>query len=130
MKQYNERILQVEHGNFTLLVMPTTGGMGRENRKFYARLSEVIYEKRKLCVYWLLDKKKNMFWISKFSLYMAVDPFYYTSKIYSESSLSSFAKISEVKSNVDATLLSFWVSSITYSACYCCVQCNKLMPKI
>ena len=38
---------------------------------------------------------------------MAVDPFYYTSKIYSESSLSSFAKISEVKSNVDATLLSF-----------------------
>ena len=46
-KQYNERILQVEHGSFTPLVMSATGGMGRESRKFYARLAEKLSEKRK-----------------------------------------------------------------------------------
>ena len=46
-KQYNGRILQVEHRTFTPLVMSTTGGIGRESRKFYARLSEMISEKRK-----------------------------------------------------------------------------------
>jgi hypothetical protein len=45
-KQYNERILQVEHGSFTPLVMSATGGMGRECHKFYSRLSEIIAEKR------------------------------------------------------------------------------------
>ena len=45
-KQYNERILQVEHGTFTPLVM-STGGMGHESRTFYARLSEMISKKRK-----------------------------------------------------------------------------------
>ena len=39
--------MQVEHGTFTPLVMSTTGGMGRESRKFYARLSEMISEQRK-----------------------------------------------------------------------------------
>ena len=45
-KQYNERILQVEHGSFTPLVMSASGGMGRECSKFYARLSEMLAEKR------------------------------------------------------------------------------------
>ena len=69
-KQYKERILQVKHGTFTPLVMSATGGMGRESRKFYARLSEVISKKKKrqLCVYCLVDKKKK-FSIGKFSLY-------------------------------------------------------------
>ena len=43
---YNERIMQVEHGTFTRLVMSATGGMGRESSKFYSRLSELISEKR------------------------------------------------------------------------------------
>ena len=43
-RQYNERILQVEHGNFNPLIMSTTGDMGRKSRMFYARLSEVISE--------------------------------------------------------------------------------------
>ena len=30
-RQYNERILQVEHGTFTPLVMSTTSGMGHES---------------------------------------------------------------------------------------------------
>ena len=69
-KQYKERILQVKHETFTPLVMSATGGMVRESRKFYARLSEVISKKKKrqLCVYCLVDKKKK-FSIGKFSLY-------------------------------------------------------------
>lgn len=43
---YNERIMQVEHGTFTPLVMSATGGMGRESMKFYSRLSELISERR------------------------------------------------------------------------------------
>ena len=34
-KTYNERILQVEHGSLTPLVMSATGGMSREYKKFY-----------------------------------------------------------------------------------------------
>ena len=45
-KLYNERILQIEHGSLTPLVMSTTGGMGRECKKFYARLAEMISYKR------------------------------------------------------------------------------------
>ena len=41
-RQYNERILEVEHGSFTPLVMTALGGMGREGSKFYSRLSESI----------------------------------------------------------------------------------------
>ena len=43
---YKERIMQVERGTFTPLVMSATGGMGRESLKFYLRLSELISEKR------------------------------------------------------------------------------------
>ena len=46
-KQYDQRILKVEHGTVTPLVMSTIAGMGRVSRKFYARLSEIIFEKRK-----------------------------------------------------------------------------------
>ena len=46
-RQYNERILEVEHGSFTPLVMTALGGMGREASQFYSRLSESIAEKRK-----------------------------------------------------------------------------------
>ena len=44
---YNERILQLEHGSFTPLVFSATGRMGRECKKFFARLAEMIAEKRK-----------------------------------------------------------------------------------
>ena len=59
-KKYNERIQQVEHGTFTPLVMSAFGGMGRECRKFYARLAAMIAEKRKqnypLVASWLRRK--------------------------------------------------------------------------
>ena len=38
--------MQVEHGTFIPLVRSASGGMGRESRKFYAHLSEMIAEKR------------------------------------------------------------------------------------
>ena len=41
-----ERVLQVENGTFTPLVFSTHGGMGRECKKFYQRLTEMIAEKR------------------------------------------------------------------------------------
>ena len=46
-KQYIERVLQVEHGSFTPLVMSLNGGFGRECRRFYSKLPEQIAEKRK-----------------------------------------------------------------------------------
>ena len=45
-KLYNKRILQIEHGSFTPLVMSATDGMGRECKKFYACLAEMISCKR------------------------------------------------------------------------------------
>ena len=38
--------MDVEHGSFTPIVMSALGGMGRESTKFFARLSEMISEKR------------------------------------------------------------------------------------
>lgn len=45
-RSYNERVMQVEHGSFTPLVMSATGGMARECKRFYARLAEMVAEKR------------------------------------------------------------------------------------
>ena len=38
--------MEIEHDSFTPLVMSETGGMSRESRKFYVRLSQMISEKR------------------------------------------------------------------------------------
>ena len=46
-RNYNERILNVDNGSFTPLVFSLYGGMSRECKTFYARLSEMISEKRK-----------------------------------------------------------------------------------
>ena len=45
--KYNERIINVEKGSFTPLVMSTTGGMGVEATRFHKRLALLISEKRK-----------------------------------------------------------------------------------
>ena len=47
-RDYNERILQVEQGNFSPLVFTINGSMGDECRAFYSRLAELISIKRKL----------------------------------------------------------------------------------
>ena len=45
-KLNNDRILQIEHGRFLPLVISVTVGMGRECKKFYARLAKMISYKR------------------------------------------------------------------------------------
>ena len=46
-RTYNERILQVEHGSFTPLIMSGIGVMSHEFEKFYSSLAEMICKKRK-----------------------------------------------------------------------------------
>ena len=45
-REYNERILQVEHGTFTPLVFSTFGGIGYEGSRFLKRLNMLISAKR------------------------------------------------------------------------------------
>ena len=44
-KNYNARVLNVENGTFTPLVFSVNGGMGRECKELYSRLTETIAEK-------------------------------------------------------------------------------------
>jgi len=46
-RSYNERILNVENGSFTPLVMSSNGGLAKECENFYKRLAEMLSEKRK-----------------------------------------------------------------------------------
>ena len=45
-RDYNERVIQVEKGSFTPIVMSTFGGMGVEAKKFHKRIATLISEKR------------------------------------------------------------------------------------
>ena len=45
-RTYNERIIQVEKGSFTPIVVSTFGGMGQEAESFHKRLAQLIAEKR------------------------------------------------------------------------------------
>ena len=45
-RTYNERIIQIEKGSFTPIVMSTFGGMGIEAEKFHKRLAWLISAKR------------------------------------------------------------------------------------
>ena len=44
--KYNERILNVEHGTFTPLILSCFGGMGTEAKRFFNRLGVKVTEKR------------------------------------------------------------------------------------
>ena len=47
-RHYNERIQQVDQGNFSPLVFPITGGMATECKTFFSRLADLLSEKRKI----------------------------------------------------------------------------------
>ena len=47
-RQYNERVIRVEHGSFTPLVFSAFGGAGRETERFLSLLIKKIAEKRDL----------------------------------------------------------------------------------
>ena len=42
---YNQRVIQIEHGTFTPIVLSTTGGMGREAEAFFKKLGEKMSRK-------------------------------------------------------------------------------------
>ena len=45
-EKYNDRVIKVEHGTFTPVVLSTYGGFGRETSCFVSRLAEKIAEKQ------------------------------------------------------------------------------------
>ena len=45
-RQYNQRVLNIEHGSFTPLVFTAMGGIGRESKLFYKRFSELLADSR------------------------------------------------------------------------------------
>ena len=47
-KHYNERVLNVENASFTQLVFNVNGGMGKESKTFFKRLTEMVAEKRNI----------------------------------------------------------------------------------
>ena len=60
-RQYEDRILQVEHASFTPLVFTIVGGMSKCTKKFFSRLGEMLAEKRlqpkKHCI--IMDKMQS-----------------------------------------------------------------------
>ena len=46
IREYEERIINVDQGSFTPLVFTTSGGMGPRAKCFYSRLAEVLSEKK------------------------------------------------------------------------------------
>ena len=56
-RSYNERICLVDQGSFTPLVFSCTGGMAKECRAFYKRLSEKLSEKRNV------EYSKTISWV-------------------------------------------------------------------
>ena len=45
-RHYDQRVREIEHGTFTLLVLSTTGGMGKAATTFYKRLASFLSDKR------------------------------------------------------------------------------------
>ena len=45
-RMYNERVIQVEKGSFTPIVMSTFGGMGVEAKKYHKWIATLISQKR------------------------------------------------------------------------------------
>ena len=101
-KQYNELVLQLEHRTIAPLVMYVTSGMRCDH------LSEIISEERKedyaFIASWV---RRNISFTLASSLCTCLRgsrSVCDTSNTFSENSLSSTCEVSEVTSNVDATL--------------------------
>ena len=45
-RQYNQRIIEIEHGSFTPLIIGTNGGMGRECQLFLKNLADMLARKQ------------------------------------------------------------------------------------
>ena len=42
---YEQRVKKIEHASFTLLILSSTGGMGREATTFYKRMASLLFDK-------------------------------------------------------------------------------------
>ena len=68
---YNEQILQIDHGTFKPLVFSLYGGMGRECKMFYSRLAELVSMKQNIvATNWIRTKiyyalLKELHYVSK-----------------------------------------------------------------
>ena len=45
-RQYSRRVLDIEHGTFTPLILTRTGGMGQKCLRYHSRLAELIVLKK------------------------------------------------------------------------------------
>ena len=56
-REYNKRVLEIEHGTFTPLIFGTNGGMGQECTRFVSALANKLAEKQSedysVVMYWL-----------------------------------------------------------------------------
>ena len=68
----NERILQVEQGNFSPLVFTINGSMGTECRAFYFRLAELISIKRKLTNKSMVSSYESQLRVTKRSMLLCL----------------------------------------------------------
>ena len=57
-RAYTERVLQVEKGSFTPIVMSTAGGMSKEAAKHHRRIAQLIADKRRVLSCHELSKNK------------------------------------------------------------------------
>ena len=101
-RSYNDRIMQVEHGSFTPLVLSAFAGMGRECRKFYARLAHMISDKRQqnlsLISTWI--RRKICFALMK-SICVCLRGSRTVFSTYLESSIAKDAEVSEITSRIE-----------------------------
>ena len=101
-KTCNERILQVEHGSFTPLVMLVTREMSRECKKFYSGLAEMISKKRKtnynVTIMWI-RRKIEFLLIKSIGIYIRGSRSVFQNDNL-EMSLSGDAQTSEFQSNI------------------------------
>ena len=56
-RDYNERVLQIQHGSFTPLVFSCFGGISRECKSFYDRIAELMAIKRDV------SKSESVSWL-------------------------------------------------------------------
>ena len=89
-RSYTERVLQIEHGTFTLLIFSIYGSMGRECRTFYSRLSDLLSEKRDL------PNSITMNWIQTKICFFLLK----SSLLFFRGSLTVCRKVSESESDV------------------------------
>ena len=66
-RDYNDIILQIDHGTFTPLVFLINVSMGRECQKFYSRLAQMIFVKKETfhSQFQVIGFEQKLVWVAK-----------------------------------------------------------------